>query len=42
MSDIDRLIELQRASDAEHAKLQGLDGADSGRDRAGRHHRGCG
>ncbi|MGW7597175.1 hypothetical protein [Streptomyces antimycoticus] len=26
MSDIDRLIELQRASDAEHAKLQGLDG----------------
>ncbi|WP_275558458.1 hypothetical protein [Streptomyces sp. 5-6(2022)] len=26
MSDIDRLIELQRASDAEHAKLQGLSG----------------
>ncbi|MFD5384215.1 hypothetical protein ACFWMG_04460 [Streptomyces sp. NPDC127074] len=26
MSDIDRLIELQRASDEEHAKLQGLDG----------------
>lgn len=26
MSDIDRLIELQKASDGEHAKLQGLDG----------------
>lgn len=26
MSDIDRLIELQRASDAEFANLQGLDG----------------
>ncbi|MFE9003041.1 hypothetical protein ACFYOY_13010 [Streptomyces sp. NPDC007875] len=26
MSDIDRLVDLQKASDAEHAKLQGLDG----------------
>ncbi|MBI0293261.1 hypothetical protein JBE04_01800 [Streptomyces sp. PRKS01-29] len=26
MSDIDRLVHLQKASDAEHAKLQGLDG----------------
>lgn len=26
MSDIDRLVDLQQASDAEHAKLKGLDG----------------